>query len=51
MTIIVAREADFLFCEVGYSQRVIGFFSEWMWTVRLRKNKLRIKELPYIIIR
>jgi hypothetical protein len=32
----------------SYSQRVIGFFAERMWTVWLRKNKLRIKELPYV---
>lgn len=35
----------------NYSQRVIGFFAERMWTVWLRKNRLRIKELPYVIIR
>lgn len=35
----------------SYSQRVIGFFAERMWTVWLRKNRLRIKELPYVIIR
>jgi hypothetical protein len=51
MTIIVASEAGFFSCEVGYSQRVIGFFAERMCTVWLRKNKLRIKELSYIIIR
>lgn len=27
MTIIVSSEADFLSCEVSYSQRVIGFFA------------------------
>ena len=35
----------------SYSQRVIGFFAERMWTVWLRKNRFRIKELPYVIIR
>lgn len=35
----------------SYSQRVIGFFAERMWTVWLRKNRLRIKELPYVMIR
>lgn len=35
----------------SYSRRVIGFFAERMWTVWLRKNKLRIKELPYVMIR
>lgn len=35
----------------SYSQRVIGFFAERMWTVWLRKNRLRIKELPYVIVR
>jgi len=33
----------------SYSQRVLGFFAERMWTVWLRKNKLKIKELPYVI--
>lgn len=32
----------------SYSQRVLGFFAERLWTVWLRKNKLRIKELPYV---
>lgn len=32
----------------SYSQRVMGFFAERMWTVWLRKNKLQIKELPYV---
>lgn len=31
-----------------YSQRVVGFFAERMWTVWLRKNKLKIRELPYV---
>lgn len=31
----------------NYSQRAIGFFAERMWTVWLRKNKLKIKEMPY----
>ena len=35
----------------SYSQRVIGFFAERMWTVWLRKNRFCIKELPYVIIR
>lgn len=35
----------------SYSQRVIGFFAERMWTVWLRRNRLRIKELPYVMIR
>lgn len=35
----------------SYSQRVIGFFAERMWTVWLRKNKLRIKELPYVAVK
>jgi len=30
-----------------YSKRVIGFFAERMWTVWLRKQKLKIKEMPY----
>ncbi len=34
----------------SYSQRVVGFFAERMWTVWLRKNKLRIKELPFVQI-
>ncbi|MFV0464520.1 MAG: DUF4422 domain-containing protein [Lachnospiraceae bacterium] len=33
-----------------YSQRVIGFFAERLWTVWLRKQKLKIKALPYDII-
>lgn len=35
----------------AYSQRVIGFIAERMWTVWLRKNSLKIKELPYTMIR
>lgn len=35
----------------SYSQRVIGFFAERMWTVWLRKNRLKIKELPYVLVR
>ena len=35
----------------NYSQRVIGFFAERMWTVWLRRNRLKIKELPYVIIK
>lgn len=35
----------------NYSQRVTGFFAERMWTVWLRKNRLRIKELPYVIVK
>ena len=35
----------------SYSQRVTGFFAEQMWTVWLRKNRLRIKELPYVIVK
>lgn len=31
----------------NYSKRVTGFFAERMWTVWLRKNRYRIKELPY----
>lgn len=31
----------------SYSQRVIGFFAERMWTVWLRKQNLRIKQLPF----
>lgn len=31
----------------SYSQRVIGFFAERMWTVWLREQKLRIKQLPF----
>lgn len=34
----------------SYSQRVMGFFAERMWTVWLRKNRLKIKELPYTIL-
>lgn len=34
-----------------YSQRAVGFFAERMWTVWLRKNKLKIKELPYVIVK
>lgn len=34
-----------------YSQRVIGFLAERMWTVWLKRNKLKIKELPYVIIK
>jgi len=34
----------------NYSQRVIGFFAERMWTVWLRKQRLKIKELPYDIV-
>lgn len=33
----------------NYSQRVIGFFAERMWTVWLRRNKLKIKEQPYVV--
>lgn len=33
----------------AYNQRVIGFFAERMWTVWLRKNKVRIKELPILL--
>lgn len=33
----------------SYSQRVMGFFAERMWTVWLKKNKVRIKQLPYVI--
>lgn len=32
----------------AYSRRVMGFFAERMMTVWLRKNKLRIKELPLL---
>jgi hypothetical protein len=35
----------------SYSQRVIGFYAERMWTVWLRRNKLKIKELPYVIVK
>lgn len=35
----------------SYSRRVIGFFAERMWTVWLRKNKLRIKEMPYVAVK
>lgn len=31
-----------------YSRRVMGFFAERMWTVWLKKNKLKIKELPIV---
>lgn len=34
----------------SYSQRVIGFFAERMWTVWLRRNKLSIKELPFVVV-
>lgn len=34
-----------------YSQRVVGFFAERMWTVWLRKNRLKIKELPYVVVK
>lgn len=33
----------------AYNQRVIGFFAERMWTVWLRRNKVRIKELPILL--
>ena len=33
----------------SYSQRVMGFFAERMWTVWLRKNKVKIKQLPFVI--
>lgn len=33
----------------AYSRRVVGFFAERMWTVWLRKNRLRIKELPSVV--
>lgn len=32
-----------------YSQRVIGFFAERMLTVWLRKNRVKIKELPCVL--
>ena len=35
----------------AYSQRIIGFFAERMWTVWVRKNKIKIKELPYVIVK
>lgn len=35
----------------SYSQRVVGFFAERMWTVWLRKNRLKIKELPYVLVK
>lgn len=35
----------------SYSQRVMGFFAERMWTVWLRENRLKIKELPYVTVR
>lgn len=35
----------------SYSQRVIGFFAERMWTIWLRKNQLKIKELPYVNVK
>lgn len=31
----------------NYSKRVIGFIAERMWTVWLRKQRLKIKEMPY----
>ena len=31
-----------------YSQRVMGFFAERMMTVWLRKQRLNIKELPWM---
>ena len=34
----------------SYSQRVIGFFAERMWTVWLRRNKFSIKELPFVVV-
>lgn len=34
----------------SYSQRVVGFFAERMWTVWLQKNKFKIKELPFVIV-
>lgn len=34
-----------------YSQRVIGFFAERMLTVWLRKNRLKIKQLPFVIVK
>ena len=42
----VAEEIDVSHYD-DYSKRVVGFFAERMWTVWLRKQKLRIKELPY----
>lgn len=43
-----AEEVDVLGYDV-YSQRVVGFFAERMWSVWLRRNKLKIKELPCVI--
>lgn len=34
----------------GYSQRVMGFLAERMWTVWLRRNRVKIKELPYTVL-
>jgi len=34
-----------------YSRRVMGFYAERMWSVWLRKNRLRIKKLPYVIVK
>lgn len=45
-----AEETDVKGCD-GYSCRVIGFFAERMWTVWLRKNKLKVKELPYVLVK
>ena len=40
-------EIDVENCD-NYSRRVIGFFAERMWTVWLRKNRVKVKELPYV---
>ncbi|MCI9619922.1 MAG: DUF4422 domain-containing protein [Dorea sp.] len=42
-----AEEIDVENCD-NYSRRVIGFFAERMWTVWLRKNRVKVKELPYV---
>lgn len=34
----------------SYSRRVVGFFAERMWTVWLRRNRLKIKEQPYVLV-
>lgn len=45
--LIEAAEAAEVDAYDNYSKRVIGFFAERMWTVWLRKQTIKIKEMPY----
>lgn len=43
-----AENMDASGCEDGYSSRIVGFMAERMWTVWLKKNTYKIKEMPYM---